>query len=189
MSAEAQTEPTISAPPDPRYPIGRFARPDPGQPLQEGLVQAALWTISELPENLRNACSELNQGQLDTPYREGGWTVRQLVHHIADSHMNAFIRIRLALTGDNPTITPYNEAAWARLHDSSAPIEWSLELIEALHARWVLLLQSLQPEQWRRAFVHPERGPQTIEFATLLYAWHSRHHVAHITHLRMARNW
>ena len=189
MSAEAQSEPTTSAPPDPRYPIGRFDRPDPGQPLQEGLLQAALWTLSELPENLRNACSELNQSQRDTPYREGGWTVRQLVHHIADSHMNAFIRIRLALTEDNPTITPYNEAAWANLHDSVAPIEWSLELIEALHARWVMLLQSLQPEQWQRAFVHPERGSQTIEFATLLYAWHSRHHVAHITHLRMARNW
>ncbi len=189
MSAEAQSEPTTSALPDPRYPIGRFDRPDPSQPLPEGLLQGALWTLSELPEHLRNACSELNQSQLDTPYREGGWTVRQLVHHIADSHMNAFIRIRLALTEDNPTITPYNEVAWANLHDSVAPIEWSLELIEALHARWVLLLQSLQPEQWQRSFIHPERGPQTVEHATLLYAWHSRHHVAHITHLRMARNW
>lgn len=186
MSVESQIVP---AQPDPRYPIGRFERPGPGVPLPEGTLEGAILDLSNLPEELRNAVSELRPHQLDTPYREGGWTVRQLVHHIADSHMNAFLRIRLALTEETPTITPYNEKAWALLHDSAAPVEWSLELIESLHARWVMLLNSLKTEQWRRTFVHPERGPQSVEFATLLYSWHSRHHVAHITHLRLARGW
>jgi hypothetical protein len=104
--------------------------------------------------------------------------------------MNAFVRVRLALTEDKPIIKPYDQVAWAALHDSSsAPVEWSLELIESLHARWVMLLQSLQPEQWERTFVHPEQGPQAIALATLMYAWHSRHHLAHITHLRAANDW
>jgi hypothetical protein len=115
--------------------------------------------------------------------------VRQLAHHIADSHMNAFIRVRLALTEDWPTIKPYDEQAWATLHDSAAPVEWSLELVESLHARWVMLLQSLTDEQWQRGYRHPENGPMSVEVATLMYAWHSRHHVAHITHLRAAGGW
>lgn len=174
---------------DPRFPIGRFNRPTPGQPLPEGLLAGAIGSISELPEQLRNALNGLDSHQLGTPYREGGWTVLQLVHHIADSHMNAFCRVRLALTEQSPVITGYNEKAWAELHDSHAPAEWSLELIESLHARWVMLLQSLTPEQMQRDFVHPEHGAQTIEFATLLYGWHSRHHLAHITHLRGAKGW
>ena len=167
---------------DPRYPIGKFERPERIS-VEERLA------IAELPEQLRNAADGLDSAQLNTPYREGGWTVRQLVHHIADSHMNAFIRVRLALTEDWPTIKPYDEQAWATLHDSAAPIEWSLELIESLHARWVMMLQSLTDEQWQRGYRHPENGPQTVEDATLMYAWHSRHHVAHITHLRVAEGW
>jgi hypothetical protein len=174
---------------DPRFPIGRFNRPTPGQSLPEGLLADAIASISELPEQLRNALDGLDSHQLGTPYREGGWTVRQLVHHIADSHMNAFCRVRLALTEKSPVITGYDEKAWAELHDSAAPVEWSLTLIESLHARWVMLLQSLTAEQWQRDFVHPQHGAQTVEFATLLYAWHSRHHLAHITHLRAAKGW
>lgn len=174
---------------DPRFPVGRFQRPKPG-PLPDGELTNAIAEIAELPEQLRNAVHDLDDEQLSTPYREGGWTVRQLVHHIADSHMNSFLRMRLALTEDNPVIKPYDQDAWAALHDSSAaPVEWSLELIESLHARWVMLLQSLQPEQWQRAFVHPEQGPQTVALTTLVYAWHSRHHLAHITHLRAANDW
>jgi len=146
--------------------------------------------LAETPEQLRNALDRLNDLQLNTPYREGGWTVRQLVHHIADSHMNAFIRVRLALTEDSPRITAYDEAAWAELHDAKvAPVEWSLELVESLHARWVMMLQGLSEAQWKRAFVHPERGVRTVEGATLDYAWHSRHHLAHIVHLRSAKGW
>ena len=178
------------ATPDPRFPIGRFQRPPAGEPISEGDLANAIFTLSELPEQLRNAVDSLDDAQLSTPYRDGGWTVRQLVHHIADSHMNAFTRVRLALTEDCPTIKPYKEDAWANLHDSvDAPIEWSLELTESLHARWVMMLQSLTPAQWARSFVHPEAGSQTIAFATLLYAWHSRHHLAHITHLRAAKSW
>lgn len=175
--------------PDPRFPIGRFIRPTPGDPLAPALLNSAIADIAELPELLRNALDNLDKDQLATPYRDGGWTVRQLTHHIADSHMNAFLRVRKALTEDSPIISPYDEKAWAELHDSAAPVEWSLELIESLHARWVMLLQSLTPEQWHRSFVHPEHGPQTVEFATLLYAWHSRHHLAHITHLRATKGW
>jgi uncharacterized damage-inducible protein DinB len=175
---------------DPRFPVGRFHRPEAGEPLPEGTLTGAIADISELPEQLRNAVHGLDDEQLATPYREGGWTLRQLVHHIADSHMNCFLRVRLALTEDAPTIKPYDQDAWAALHDSTAaPIEWSLELIESLHARWVMLLQSLTPADWLRVYVHPENGPQTVELATLLYAWHGRHHLAHITHLRAAKDW
>jgi hypothetical protein len=171
---------------DPRYPVGKFVRPDPVTPE---ILLYAIGTLAELPGRLRNATQDLAPSQLDTPYREAGWTVRQLIHHVADSHMNAFIRFRLALTEDWPTIKPYDEKAWAQLHDSLAPIEWSLELIESLHARWVMLLQSLTPAQFQRGFNHPENGPMTIETATLLYAWHSRHHTAHINKLRTREGW
>jgi len=171
---------------DPRYPIGKYERPQTITPEDR---LNAIASLAEMPEQLRNAVDGLDSTQLNTPYREGGWTVRQLVHHIADSHMNAFIRVRLALTEDWPTIKTYDEKAWATLHDSAAPIEWSLELIESLHARWVMMLQSLTDEQWQRGYRHPEDGPTTVEEATLIYAWHSRHHVAHITHLRAAGGW
>jgi DinB superfamily len=171
---------------DPRYPVGRFERPEAITPDERN---GAIATLAELPELLRNAVDGLDGTQLNTPYRTGGWTVRQVVHHVADSHMNAFIRVRLALTEDWPTIKPYDEAAWATLHDSTAPVEWSLELIESLHARWVMLLQSLEEAEWLRGYKHPESGPANVEMVTLLYAWHSRHHVAHITHLRARKDW
>ncbi len=171
---------------DLRYPIGKFVRPEPILP---DAINDAIATLAEAPGLLRNAVEGLSMDQQDCPYRPEGWSVRELVHHIADSHMQAFARVRLALTEDWPTITPYNEKAWAQLHDSAAPIEWSLELVEALHARWVMLLQSLKTPDWHRGFVHPERGRMAIDQTTLLYAWHSRHHLAHITHLRMRNGW
>jgi uncharacterized damage-inducible protein DinB len=171
---------------DLRYPVGDFKAP---ATISRGERADAIATLAELPEQLRNAVDGLSAAQLSTPYREGGWTVRQVVHHVADSHMNALIRVKLSLTEDWPTVKPYDEAAWAKLHDMTAPVEWSLELIEALHGRWVMLLQSLSDEQWKRGCNHPQNGPMTVELATLLYAWHSRHHVAHITHLRSRENW
>jgi hypothetical protein len=171
---------------DPSYPVGRFLAPANISPNDRS---GAIATLAELPEELRNAVEGLSFAQLSTPYREGGWTIRQVVHHVADSHMNAFIRVKLSLTEDWPTVKAYDEAAWAKLHDVAAPPEWSLELIESLHARWVMLLQSLNEEQWRRGCNHPQNGPMTVELATLTYAWHSRHHVAHITHLRAREKW
>lgn len=187
MSLDAKiSEPTA---PDPRYPIGKFQRPAPGL-LEPGELAFAIESISELPSRLRNAVNGLDQAQLNTPYREGGWTVRQLVAHIADSHMTACFRVRMALTEETPNVIGYDEKAFADLHDSlHAPVEWSLELIESLHARWVMLLQSLTPAQFQRGFRHSEQGVMTIELATLLYAWHSRHHLAHITQLRTAKHW
>ncbi|WP_213803822.1 YfiT family bacillithiol transferase [Granulicella sp. dw_53] len=171
---------------DPCYPIGAFAPPET---ISKEFLLGAIATLADLPGELRNAVQGLDYEQLSAPYREGGWMLRQVVHHVADSHMNAFIRVRLALTEDWPTIKPYNEAAWAVLQDVNAPVEWSLELVESLHARWVMMLQSLDEVQWQRGFHHPEYGPQTIEVATLYYDWHSRHHVAHINHLRARKGW
>jgi uncharacterized damage-inducible protein DinB len=149
----------------------------------------ALMTIAEMPECLREALRNLDAEQMNTPYREGGWTVRQVVHHLADSHMTAFHRIRRALTEEMPTVQGYDEAAFAALPDVAAPAEWSLELIEAVHARWVMMMQALTDEQWKRGYNHVERGVTTIEEAALLYAWHSLHHVAHITRLRARQGW
>lgn len=171
---------------DLRYPLGRFRVPETISPDDRLL---AISTLAEMPSELRNAVRGLDGGQLDTPYREGGWTVRQVVHHVADSHMNALIRVKLALTEEWPTVVTYNEGAWARLPDVTGPVEWSLELIESLHARWVLLLQALTEAQWQRGYTHPENGRQSVEMATQLYAWHSRHHVAHIRHLRQREEW
>ena len=172
---------------DPRYPVGKFEKPER---VTKADRLAAVAAIAAMPGKLAEALEGLDEKQLDTPYREGGWTVRQLVHHIADSHMNALLRVRLALTEEWPTITAYNEKAWAELADSTgAPPAWSAAILENVHARWVMMLESLTEEQWQRGFKHPERGPSTIEMATLLYAWHSRHHVAHITRLRENKGW
>ncbi|HEY1501006.1 MAG TPA: putative metal-dependent hydrolase [Acidobacteriaceae bacterium] len=179
---------TAAAPPsaDPRFPIGKFRRAEVN--LTDHPAHIA--TLAALPENLRAAVDRLSDAQLETPYRDGGWTVRQLVHHIADSHMNACIRMRLAITEDWPTIKPYDEKVWAELPDArSAPIDISLQLIEALHGRWVLLLRSLSGDQWQRGYTHPDNGRQSLAEAVALYAWHSRHHVAHITELRKAKGW
>ena len=171
---------------DLRYPIGKFMPPVTITPADRRVAVSAIETM---PELLRSALRDLDTVQLNTPYREDGWTIRQVVHHVADSHATAFHRLRRALTEDWPTVYGYNEKAFAALPDSVAPAEWSVELIEAVHARWVLVLHALTEEQWKRGFKHTERGPSTIEEATLLYAWHSRHHLAHIAHLRARKGW
>jgi uncharacterized damage-inducible protein DinB len=145
--------------------------------------------LRRLPERLRAVVAGLNDNQLDTPYREGGWTVRQLVHHVADSHANSYVRVKMALTEEDPTITAYDEAAWARLPDSQMPIEVSLPLIEAVHARLVSLLESMSDADYQRTFRHPERGQVTLANNLALYDWHSRHHTAHITRLRERMGW
>ena len=173
---------------DPRYPIG--LSPQAGGAVTREQRDEALATLAEFPQQLRNAVAGLNHHELETPYREGGWTVRQLVHHLGDSHPVALFRTKLALTEDWPAIIGYPEARFAELHDAlAAPIEWSLEMVEATHARWVMLLQSISEDQWQRGFVHPARGRMTLADSLMLYQWHSRHHLAHITHLRAARGW
>jgi hypothetical protein len=174
--------------PDLRYPIGNFTRP--AGPLSvEGRTQC-IRDIEETPARLRAAVAGLTEKQLDTPYRPGGWTVRQVVHHLPDSHMNAYVRIKLAITEDRPTIKPYEEARWAELVDGrTAPAELSLTLLEALHARWVMLLKSLAAEQFQRPFVHPDHGQVDGEWLLAMYAWHGKHHVAHITSLREREGW
>ncbi len=169
-----------------RYPIGRFN--PPATPLP-GVRAAEINTLRQLPGRLRAAVQGLNDTQLETPYREGGWTVRQLVHHIADSHMNSYVRFKLALTEDCPTIKPYDEAAWAALPDSKQVIAPSLALIEALHERWVALLEAMTDADYRRELQHPERGRQNLATTLALYDWHSRHHTAHITALRARQGW
>ena len=175
------TEPDIL-----RYPVGRFRPPAASSAY---IRSAQIETLRLLPERLRAAVSGLSQAQLDTPYREGGWTVRQVVHHLADSHANSFIRFKLALTEDWPTIKPYDEAAWARLADSQTAIDGSLVFIDALHARWVGLLTSLADAEFERGFNHPENGRQTLGYALAVYDWHSRHHTAHISALRDREGW
>ncbi len=172
---------------DPRYPVGHHVRPDT---VALNARNAAVQDLALLPQRLRAAVAGLTEAQLDTSYRDGGWTVRQVVHHVADSHLNAVMRVRFALTEDEPTVKPYDEAAWARLADASTgPVEWSLGVLHGLHARWTELLARLTEEQWQRAFVHPVNGRTPLDQATLLYAWHSRHHTAHITQLRAAHGW
>jgi uncharacterized damage-inducible protein DinB len=171
---------------DPRYPIGTFKYEGP---YTEPKRQEFLDVLAELPANMRAAVAGLSEEQIDTPYRDGGWTVRQTVHHVADSHMNSFIRFRLALTEDNPTIKPYNEALWAEIPDSREPVEVSLKLIDSLHRRLDVMLRSLKLADWKRTFQHPERGPMTLDMNVGLYAWHSKHHVAHITLLRKRMGW
>jgi DinB superfamily len=172
---------------DLRYPIGRFSLPAGSM----ASVRAAhIQTLRLLPERLRAAVDGLSDIQLDTPYRDGGWTVRQVVHHIPDSHANSYVRFKLALTEAWPTIKPYDEAAWANLEDSRwLPVEVSLSLIEALHTRWVGLLETLSDEDFRKGYVHPESGRQNLAQVLALYDWHSRHHTAHITNLRARQGW
>jgi hypothetical protein len=170
-----------------RYPIGRFSAPADFPPA---LRIASIQTLRELPERLRSAVSGFTGTQLDTSYREGGWTVRQLVHHVADSHTNSYIRFKLALTEDWPTIKPYDEAAWAELSDSrTVAVEPSLTWIEAMHERWVAVLEAMSERDFQKGFNHPERGRQNLDNALALYAWHSRHHTAHITELRTRQGW
>jgi len=171
---------------DLRYPTGKFHF-DPDVTAQKRAASIA--AIRETPAVLRTAVRGLTDAQLDTPYRPGGWTVRQVVHHVPESHMNAFVRFKLALTEDNPTIKPYDEDAWAKLKDVSSPIEPSLTLLDALHTRWVTLLETMNREDFGRPLQHPERGPMTLDQMLQLYAWHGRHHAAHITGLRARERW
>jgi hypothetical protein len=171
---------------DLRYPIGKFRPPAENSTAARS---AQIATLRQLPEKLRAAVKGLNDAQLDTPYRESGWTVRQVVHHFADSHANSYVRFRLALTEDWPTIKPYDEAAWARLPDNRMPVEPSLEFVAGLHARLAGLLESMTEADFEKGFHHPERGRMTLGMNLALYDWHSRHHVAHITNLRARMGW
>jgi hypothetical protein len=173
---------------DPRYPIGPFTFQGPQTPQQR---LDCVDRIAATPANLRKAVAGLTDQQLDTPYRDGGWTVRQVVHHVPDSHLNAYTRFRLALTEPTPTIRPYMEHLWAELPDArGAPVEISLALLEALHHRWGLLLRTLGTADWQLRYLHPENGRAwSLDEVVALYAWHGEHHVAHITRLRDRMGW
>ena len=171
------------------YPIGTFSVREATVAPEEraGLITA----IAELPAQLRSAVQGLSEAQFDTPYRPGGWTVRQVVHHVPDSHLNAYIRFKLALTEENPTIKPYEEARWAELPDTAGTqIGVSLVLLEALHRRWVVLLKSMTDEQWSRTYFHPDHQTSLrLDAMLAMYAWHGKHHTAHITRLRERMGW
>ena len=172
---------------DLKFPVGRYKAP-----ATISAEQRAAWIeeMAKLPENLKNAVAGLTDAQLDTPYRQGGWTVRQVAHHVPDSHLNSYTRFRLALTENVPLIKPYDEAAWAELSDAkTAPVAPSLALLEALHARFVLMLKSLSDADFAKTFRHPELGEIRLDWTLGLYAWHSQHHVAHIKNLRARQGW
>jgi uncharacterized damage-inducible protein DinB len=172
---------------DLRYPTGRFTPPQ--QPTRDTRAQA-IRGIAETPALLREAVQGLNEDQLDTPYREGGWTLRQVVHHVPDSHLNAYIRLKLALTEPTPVIKPYDEAAWANLPDTrEVPVDVLLNLLDAVHARWVALLRAMSEDDFRREYVHPDTGRHALDHLLALYAWHGPHHVAHITTTRQRMGW
>ena len=172
---------------DLQYPVGRFDwRTKPGDAER----RKAIDEIAVLPAAMRKAVHGLTEEQLNTPYRPGGWTVRQVAHHVPDSHLNAYVRFKLALTEDRPTIKPYDEKRWAELPDTvHTPIAISLALLEALHERWVVLLRSLEPKDFSRTIVHPASGEMDLDKLVSHYAWHGRHHVAHITSLRQRMGW
>jgi len=173
---------------DPRYPVGKY---DPPKGTLSPAQRAQLIdTIAGQPAALRAAAAGLSAAQLDTPYREGGWTVRQVVHHVPDSHMNAYVRMKLAITEENPPVKPYDEALWAELPDARtmAP-EVSLTLLDVLHQRWVAMLRAMTPEQFARTYAHPEYGTVSMDWVLAQYAWHGRHHTAQITTLRAQRGW
>jgi len=171
---------------DLRYPIGKFTLPSTITP---DLRTGAIDVIAALPARMRDAVRGLSESQLDTPYRPGGWTVRQVVHHVPDSHLNAYVRVKLALTEDNPTIKPYDQNAFATLADQRLPIEISLSLLDGLHARWVAVWKAMTSDQFTRRLYHPEIGAITVDYLLQHYDWHSRHHVAHITRLREREGW
>lgn len=169
---------------DPRYPVGKFSLPES---ISESDRAGWIAEIEAAPAEYRAAAASLNEAQLDTPYREGGWTARQVIHHVADSHMNAYGRYKLALTADNPLVWAYDEAEWAELVDSrTAPAEVSLSLLEALHRRWAMVLRAMKPADFDRTYQHPELGPLKLGAVLGLYAWHSRHHLAHLELVRAA---
>jgi hypothetical protein len=172
---------------DIRYPIGKYKVPDRITPEQ---IDAWITDMEALPADLRKLTGDMSRVQLDTPYREGGWTVRQVVHHIPDSHLNSYVRFKLALTEDRPRIVPYNEARWAELSDNEAvSVQVSLDLLEALHQRWCPLLRSLTAKQLELEFDHPEAGAVRLDVNIGLYAWHGRHHLAHVKRLARRMDW
>ena len=172
---------------DLRYPIGQYT---PLSDADTATYERLIDEIERLPGELRAAVAGLDDAQLDTPYRDGGWTVRQVVHHVPDSHANAYVRFKLALTEDTPRIKPYEESLWATLPDTRLPVEPSLALLDALHVRWVALLRALSPDDFaRRAYDHPENGVTPLRAAFGLYAWHGKHHTAHVTGLRQRNGW
>ena len=175
------------SPRDLRYPIGQF---DLKQQATPEKIKHWIWVIEQTPGELRKAVNGLDNTQLDTRYRPDGWTVRQVVHHLPDSHMNSYIRFKLAITEAVPTIRPYHEDRWAELTEARmAPIDASLDLLDALHSRWALFLKSLGPDDFARNFRHPELGELNVGLNVGLYAWHGQHHVAHITTLREREEW
>ena len=171
---------------DLRYPIGKFEKPDEIAPESR---KDFINEIGELPNKLNAAIKDLSDEQLDTPYRPAGWTVRQTVHHVADSHLNSIIRFKLALTEDAPTIRPYYEDRWAELGDSFMPVESSIKIIEGLHHRWTTFLNAMSDTDFQRKLIHPESGEWTLEKMLALYVWHGKHHTAHITKLRERNDW
>jgi hypothetical protein len=172
--------------PDLRYPIGKFQRDDAPSPENN---RRHIAEIEAAPAHLRRAAAGLTSGQLDTPYRPEGWTVRQTIHHLADSHINAYVRFKLALTEDAPRIQPYAEALWAQTPDNHEPVETSLALLENLHHRWSRLLHGMNESDYTRTLVHPESGVVPLHRQLAIYAWHGRHHTAHITALRERNGW
>jgi hypothetical protein len=172
---------------DLRFPVGTYTRT---ATLSPDARRAALDAIAEGPARMREAVRGLTDAQLDTPYRPGGWSVRQVVHHVPDSHLNAYVRVKLALTEDMPTVKPYDETAWANLDDArTTPIEVSLTLLESMTDRWMRVLRAMKPDEFARKLNHPENGPMTLDDVVGMYAWHSKHHVAHITGLREREGW
>jgi hypothetical protein len=171
-----------------RYPTGRFEKPDK---ITGEMIGQYITEISMFPEHLRSEVEKLSEDQLDTVYRPDGWTIRQVVHHCADSHMNSLVRLKLTLTEDKPTIKPYFEDRWAELTDSkSMPIEPALKMLEGVHKRWTFLLAGLTDDQWTRSFIHPEHGRAVrLDQNTALYAWHCKHHLAHVTTLKKSKGW
>lgn len=173
---------------DPRYPIGKFQWSGSEATAKERAERIA--QIAACPAGLREAVAGLDDAQLDTPYRDGGWTVRQVVHHVPDSHMNAYVRFKLGLTEDTPTIKPYEENSWAQLPDArTAPIRVSLDLLDNVHERWLIVLRAMRDADFARRINHPESGVQTLDRVLALYAWHGRHHIAHVTSLREKKGW
>ena len=169
-----------------RYPVGRFLPESEPTPNERN---AWIGTIEALPRRMREAVVGLDDARLDTPYRPGGWTLRQVVHHVADSHLNAYVRLKLALTEETPAIKGYDEKLWAELPDARLPVGVSLDLLDALHARWTTLLRSMTDDAFGRQWLHPEHGARDLDFLLQLYAWHSLHHVAHVSSLRERTGW
>lgn len=167
---------------DPRYPIGKYTPPAEISPSH---IEGWIAEVESFPARFRSAVAPLTEAQLETPYRSGGWTIRQVVHHVADSHLNAYVRFKLALTEDVPTIKPYDEKRWANLPDTAVvPVEVSLHLLSALHTRWAALLRALSPTDFDRTFQHPEHGPMRLDRTLGMYVWHGNHHLAHIANTR-----